>query len=51
MLALQWLLDHASLYTRLVNNLTEGGYLAVQTPDNLQEPPHKIALEIAASGK
>nr|WP_282557748.1 methyltransferase domain-containing protein [Providencia burhodogranariea] len=49
--ALQWLPDHISLYTRLVNNLTEGGYLAVQTPDNLQEPPHKIALEIAATEK
>jgi trans-aconitate 2-methyltransferase len=34
----------------LVNQLTEGGTLAVQTPDNLDEPAHKLAREIAADG-
>ena len=33
--SLQWLPDHATLYPHLVNQLTPGGTLAVQTPDNL----------------
>lgn len=48
--SLQWLPDHATLYPHLVNQLTEGGTLAVQTPDNLDEPAHKLAREIAADG-
>jgi trans-aconitate 2-methyltransferase len=48
--SLQWLPDHAALYPHLVNQLTEGGTLAVQTPDNLDEPAHKLAREIAADG-
>lgn len=45
--SLQWLPDHASLYPRLVAQLAEGGCLAVQTPDNLQEPAHRLARELA----
>lgn len=45
---LQWLPDHQSLYPRLVSKLSEGGTLAVQTPDNLDEPAHRLAREIAA---
>ncbi|MBP6019182.1 MAG: trans-aconitate 2-methyltransferase [Burkholderiaceae bacterium] len=48
--SLQWLPDHAALYPRLIKTLTPGGCLAVQTPDNLEEPAHKLAREIAASG-
>jgi len=48
--ALQWLPDHATLYPHLVNQLTPGGTLAVQTPDNLDEPAHKLAREVAADG-
>lgn len=48
--SLQWLPDHASLYPRLVAQLREGGCLAVQTPDNLGEPAHRIAREVAAQG-
>lgn len=48
--SLQWLADHATLYPRLVSQLTPGGCLAVQTPDNLEEPAHKLARDIAASG-
>ncbi|NWE78794.1 trans-aconitate 2-methyltransferase [Pseudomonas yamanorum] len=48
--SLQWLPDHATLYPHLVNQLTEGGTLAVQTPDNLDEPAHRLAREIAADG-
>lgn len=48
--SLQWLPDHATLYPHLVNQLTSGGTLAVQTPDNLDEPAHKLAREVAADG-
>jgi len=48
--SLQWLPDHATLYPHLVDQLTPGGTLAVQTPDNLDEPAHKLAREVAADG-
>jgi len=41
--SLQWLPDHARLYPHLVAQLVPGGCLAVQTPDNLSEPPHQVA--------
>ncbi|OZI63956.1 trans-aconitate 2-methyltransferase [Bordetella genomosp. 1] len=47
--SLQWVPDHATLYPRLLDSLTEGGALAVQTPDNLDEPAHRVAREVAAS--
>ncbi len=47
--ALQWLPDHAALYPRLVAQLAPGGCLAVQTPDNLAEPPHRVARTLASS--
>lgn len=49
--SLQWLPDHASLYPRLAGQLTEGGSLAIQTPDNLDEPAHRLARGIAASAR
>jgi trans-aconitate 2-methyltransferase len=48
--SLQWLPDHPSLYPRLTNYLSEGGSLAIQAPDNLEEPAHRLAREVAASG-
>ncbi|MBM9488368.1 trans-aconitate 2-methyltransferase [Pseudomonas sp. ICBG1301] len=48
--SLQWLPDHATLYPHLVRQLTPGGTLAVQTPDNLDEPAHRLAREVAAAG-
>jgi trans-aconitate 2-methyltransferase len=48
--SLQWLPDHVTLYPHLVNQLTPGGTLAVQTPDNLDEPAHRLAREVAAGG-
>ncbi|WP_263147441.1 trans-aconitate 2-methyltransferase [Pseudomonas sp. RIT-PI-AD] len=48
--SLQWLPDHASLYPRLVGKLKAGGTLAVQTPDNLEEPAHRLARQVAAQG-
>ncbi|MCF5655122.1 trans-aconitate 2-methyltransferase [Pseudomonas poae] len=48
--SLQWLPDHATLYPHLVSHLTPGGTLAVQTPDNLDEPAHQLARDLAAQG-
>lgn len=48
--SLQWLPDHQQLYPKLVSQLAQGGCLAVQTPDNLTEPAHRLAREIAAQG-
>ncbi|MGH8448337.1 methyltransferase domain-containing protein, partial [Pseudomonas sp.] len=48
--SLQWLPNHAALYPHLVNQLTAGGTLAVQTPDNLDEPAHRLAREVATDG-
>jgi len=47
--SLQWLPDHARLYPQLLAQLAAGGCLAVQTPDNLAEPPHRVAQALAAS--
>lgn len=46
--SLQWLPDHATLYPRLAAQLAPGGQLAIQTPDNLEEPAHRLAREVAA---
>lgn len=48
--SLQWLPGHDVLYPRLVQQLAPGGCLAVQTPDNLGEPAHRMAREVAAQG-
>ena len=48
--SLQWLPDHAALYPRLVSKLCPGGSLAIQTPDNMEEPAHRLARELASSG-
>jgi trans-aconitate 2-methyltransferase len=36
--SLQWLADHETLFPHLVNQLADNGTLAVQMPDNWQEP-------------
>ncbi|NBA93906.1 trans-aconitate 2-methyltransferase [Pseudomonas sp. R5(2019)] len=48
--SLQWVPDHATLYPRLACQLNAGGSLAVQTPDNLEEPAHRLLRDIAADG-
>ncbi len=48
--SLQWVPDHRALYPHLVRQLAEGGSLAVQTPDNLDEPAHRQLREIASTG-
>jgi len=47
---LQWVPDHAALLPRLVGRLAPGGSLAVQMPDNLDEPAHRLMREVAAGG-
>jgi trans-aconitate 2-methyltransferase len=47
---LQWVPDHARLLPRLAGYLDEGGSLAVQMPDNLDEPAHVLMRETAAAG-
>jgi trans-aconitate 2-methyltransferase len=47
---LQWVPDHARLFPALRAKLAPGGCLAVQMPDNLDEPAHRLMREIAAEG-
>ncbi|WP_341677683.1 trans-aconitate 2-methyltransferase [Niveibacterium sp. SC-1] len=46
--SLQWVPDHARLMPALLAQLAPGGCLAVQMPDNLDEPAHRLMREIAA---
>ncbi len=45
---LQWVPDHEHLLPRLVAKLAPGGSLAIQMPDNLEEPVHRLMREVAA---
>jgi trans-aconitate 2-methyltransferase len=45
---LQWVPGHEALLPRLVQSLSAGGSLAVQMPDNLQEPAHRLMRQLAA---
>jgi trans-aconitate 2-methyltransferase len=45
----QWLPEHPALLARLMGFLSPGGVLAVQMPDNLTEPTHRLMRETAAS--
>jgi trans-aconitate 2-methyltransferase len=47
---LQWIPQHQTLIPALVASLRPGGALAVQMPDNLDEPSHRLMGEIAAEG-
>jgi trans-aconitate 2-methyltransferase len=48
--ALQWIGDHERLFPRLMDCIAPGGTLAVQMPDNRQEPSHALMRLIAADG-
>lgn len=46
--SLQWLSDHAQLFPHLAAQLADNGVLAVQMPDNWQEPTHTLMRQVAA---
>jgi trans-aconitate 2-methyltransferase len=47
---LQWVPDHAALFPSLLAKLAPAGSLAVQMPDTLNEPAHRLMRELAADG-
>lgn len=48
--SLQWVPDHKRLLPGLMAALAPGGSLAVQIPDNLEEPAHLLMAEVGATG-
>lgn len=48
--ALQWVPDHQTLFPSLMNKLNPGGSLAVQMPDNFDEPAHRLMRSTAEEG-
>lgn len=48
--SLQWVPDHAALLPALLERLAPSGQLAVQMPDNLDEPAHLLMRDVAAEG-
>lgn len=46
----QWVPNHLDVFERLLDCLNPGGVLAVQMPDNLAEPSHRLMEETAHDG-
>ena len=46
---LQWLPGHETLLPRLFGLLAPGGVMAIQMPDNIGEPSHRLMRETAAA--
>lgn len=46
----QWVPDHLSVLSRLMDALAPGGVLAVQVPDNFSEPSHTLMRASAQAG-
>ncbi len=47
---LQWVPHHETLLPKLIGKLAPGGGLAVQMPDNLDTPAHRLMREVAENG-
>jgi len=47
---LQWLPHHDEVFPALTAKLAQGGVLAVQMPDNLEEPAHRLMRATACDG-
>lgn len=47
---LQWVEHHELLLPKLIQRLAPHGALALQMPDNLDEPAHRLMREVAADG-
>ena len=45
--ALHWVPEHETLLPRLFDALAPGGVLAIQMPDNRDEPTHRLMREVA----
>lgn len=45
--SLQWVPDHHALIAHLTGQLAHNGVLAVQMPDNLDQPSHRLMREVA----
>jgi trans-aconitate 2-methyltransferase len=48
--SLQWVPDHQTLFPRLISALAPDGVLAVQMPDNFDEPSHRLMRQVAVEG-
>jgi trans-aconitate 2-methyltransferase len=46
----QWVRNHETLFPRFVGRLAPGGSLAIQMPDNSDEPAPRLMREIATQG-
>lgn len=49
--SLQWVPGHETLLPRLLGCLAPGGVLALQVPDNADEPTHRLMREVAATDR
>jgi trans-aconitate 2-methyltransferase len=46
----QWVPDHSTVLPGLMARLAKGGSLAIQMPDNLEEPAHRLMRKVATEG-
>jgi trans-aconitate 2-methyltransferase len=47
---MQWVPGHETLFPKLAGKLSSGGSLAIQMPDNADEPALRLMREVAADG-
>ena len=47
----QWIPDHLGLLVRIGGYVAAGGAIAIQMPDNLDEPTHRLMVETAREGE